>query len=147
MEALDRVALLQQFGRTYRAFMAGFESSVGLPLPRWRILLKLSEHDGAASQKALVESLKIDPGALTRQVKALEDLGWITRTPDARDNRVLALALTDAGRATLAAHLPRRDAFLDETLRALPDSALEAFSDALSQLEARVAEVTGRTPL
>lgn len=91
MKLQERIAIFQQFGRTYRAFMTAFESRVGLPLPRWRILLALYDHarlveqgTGAAcrddaphsgpnlSQKRLVERLSIDPGALTRQLKQLE---------------------------------------------------------------------------
>ena len=39
----ERFAVMHQFGRTYRAFMAAFEAHVGQPMPRWRILLAL--HD------------------------------------------------------------------------------------------------------
>jgi hypothetical protein len=71
MEEQDRVAVMQQFGRTYRAFMSAFEAQVGHPLPRWRILLALHEQAGESSQKRLVERLRVDPGALTRQLKTL----------------------------------------------------------------------------
>src|SRR6059058_5118087 len=75
MEEQDRVAVMQQFGRTYRAFMSAFEAQVGHPLPRWRIMLALHQQGGESSQKRLVEQLRVDPGALTRQLKALEGLG------------------------------------------------------------------------
>ena len=68
-------------------------------MPRWRILLALHEHAGVLSQKRLVERLKVDPGALTRQLKTLEGLGWIVRSVDARDNRVSNVTLTAQGRA------------------------------------------------
>ncbi len=68
MEEQDRIAILHQFGRTYRAFMSAFEVQVGHPMPRWRILLALHEQDGESSQKRLVERLRVDPGALTRQL-------------------------------------------------------------------------------
>ncbi|HEV3425001.1 MAG TPA: MarR family winged helix-turn-helix transcriptional regulator, partial [Paraburkholderia sp.] len=69
MEEQDRVAILQQFGRTYRAFMSAFETQVGHPLPRWRVMLALHDQGGESSQKRLVERLRVDPGALTRQLK------------------------------------------------------------------------------
>ena len=104
----DYVAIVQQFGRTYRAFLSAFESQVGHAMPRWRILLALTEPDAAWSQKRLVERLRIDPGALTRQLKSLDALGWIERASDARDNRVTNVTLTADGRAAFDACLPRR---------------------------------------
>ncbi|MBN3723741.1 MarR family winged helix-turn-helix transcriptional regulator [Burkholderia sp. Ac-20379] len=141
MEAQDRVAILQQFGRTYRAFLSAFEAHVGQPMPRWRILLALNNESGMASQKRLVELVRTDPGALTRQLKSMEALGWIARAPDPRDNRVTNVTLTADGRAAFDACMPRRVAFLDETMSALPDEALNALSGALAMLEARIAEV------
>ncbi len=141
MEQQDRVAIVHQFGRTYRAFMSAFEAQVGHPLPRWRVMLALHDHGGASSQKRLVERLRVDPGALTRQLKALEGLGWISRRMDERDNRVTNVQLTETGTAVIEAALPRRNAFLHDTMAALPDDALAALSGALKMLEVRIAEV------
>jgi len=139
MEFQDRIAIVQQFGRTYRAFLAAFESQVGQPMPRWRVLLALYERNGESSQKRLVEQLKVDPGALTRQLKTLESFGWIERSIDARDNRVTNVKLTDAGRAVTEESLPRRNAFLGTTMT-LPDDLLTALSTALKLVEARIGE-------
>jgi DNA-binding MarR family transcriptional regulator len=125
-------------------------------LPRWRILLALydnehqagyaggeqrSEPAGAAgtppslSQKRLVERLGVDPGALTRQLKQLEGMGWIARSTDARDNRLTNVALTDEGRGAVEVSLPRRNAFLANALGELPEEALSALNDALKDME------------
>ncbi|HZZ12768.1 MAG TPA: MarR family winged helix-turn-helix transcriptional regulator [Paraburkholderia sp.] len=141
MEEQDRVAVVQQFGRTYRAFMSAFEAHVGHPLPRWRILLALHEQNGESSQKRLVERLRVDPGALTRQLKTLEALGWIARSMDARDNRITNVRLTEAGQQATKEGLPRRSAFLHDTMAGLPDDALRALSGALRMLESRIGEV------
>jgi MarR family transcriptional regulator, organic hydroperoxide resistance regulator len=141
MEEQDRVAIVQQFGRTYRAFMSAFEAQVGHPLPRWRVMLALHDQGGESSQKRLVERLRVDPGALTRQLKALEGLGWISRRMDERDNRVTNVRLTETGRAMTEASLPRRNAFLHDTMAGLPDDALAALSGALQMLEVRIGEV------
>jgi DNA-binding MarR family transcriptional regulator len=141
MEEQDRVAVMQQFGRTYRAFMSAFEAHVGHPLSRWRILLALHEQAGESSQKRLVERLRVDPGALTRQLKTLEGMGWIARSMDTRDNRVTNVRLTAAGQSATEASLPRRNAFMHDTIAVLPDDALNALSGALKMLEARISEV------
>jgi MarR family transcriptional regulator, organic hydroperoxide resistance regulator len=141
MDMTDRIAVMQQFGRTYRAFMQAFEAQVGQPMPRWRILLALHEHAGELSQKKLVARLRVDPGALTRQLKTLEALGWIARSVDQRDNRISNVVLTDQGRAVVGAGLPRRNAFLNDTMAMLPDDAITALSVALRVLEQRIQHV------
>ena len=141
MEEHDYVATVQQFGRTYRAFMSAFEAQVGHPMTRWRILRALASDEGEWSQKRLVEQLRIDPGALTRQLKALEALGWIARSVDPRDNRISNVVLTEEGRAAAEAGLPRRNAFLHDTMASLPDDAIAALSGALRMLEQRIQEV------
>jgi len=145
MDETERIAFIHQFGRTYRVFMQAFESQVGHPMPRWRILLALHDHAGELSQKRLVERLRVDPGALTRQLKTLEALGWIARSVDQRDNRVSNVILTDTGRAVIEAGMPRRNAFLHETLSTLPDDAVTALSGALRALEQRIQEVAAGT--
>jgi MarR family transcriptional regulator, organic hydroperoxide resistance regulator len=142
MEDQDRIAIVHQFGRTYRAFMSAFEAHVGQPMPRWRILLALHEQGGELSQKQLVERLRVDPGALTRQLKSLETLGWISRSMDERDNRVTNVRLTEAGMSATQESLPRRNAFLHDTMAGLPDDALAALSHALGMLEVRIGEVS-----
>jgi DNA-binding MarR family transcriptional regulator len=144
MEQQDRVAIVQQFGRTYRAFMSAFEAQVGHPMPRWRVMLALHDQGGESSQKRLVERLRIDPGALTRQLKALEVLGWISRSMDERDNRITNVRLTETGTAVTEEALPRRTAFLNDTMAALPDEALAALSGALRMLEVRIGEVVAQ---
>ena len=139
----DYVSIVQQFGRTYRTFLSAFEARVGHAMPRWRILRTLTEDEGEWSQKRLVERLRIDPGALTRQLKSLEALGWIARSVDARDNRITNVRLTDEGRHVVDASLPQRNAFLRETMGALPDEALTGLSDALAKLETRIGDVAG----
>ncbi|RKP58896.1 MarR family winged helix-turn-helix transcriptional regulator [Pararobbsia silviterrae] len=140
MNERERIALIQQFGRTYRAFMAAFEGRVGQPLPRWRVLIALYDNGGARSQRQLVEQCRIDPGALTRQVKALEALEWVDRRTDERDNRVTNVSLTDAGRAIVETCLPQRDAFLAEAMSRIDDTTLSALSSGLALLEAGVAD-------
>jgi len=142
METQDRIAVVQQFGRTYRAFMAAFEASVGQPMPRWRVLMALYDQvSPIQSQKQLVERLTMDPGALTRQLKQLEALGWIERSTDARDNRLTNVVLTAQGRAVVEQSLPRRQAFLASSLAGVPDHELSAMQHALKIMEDTVARI------
>jgi hypothetical protein len=60
---------------------------------------------------------------------------------DTRDNRVTNVRLTEAGQSATEASLPRRNAFLRDTIAVLPDEALSALSGALKMLEVRIGEV------
>jgi DNA-binding MarR family transcriptional regulator len=146
MKDHDRIAAVQQFGRTYRAFMSAFEAQVGQPMPRWRILFALHEEAGQLSQKQLVERLRVDPGALTRQLKNLEALGWVQRSTDERDNRLTNVILTDKGRAVTRDSVPRRNAFLHATMAGLPEESLSALAQALSLMEACIATAAAEKP-
>lgn len=141
LDEKERTAVVQQFGRTYRAFMTAFESHVGVPMPRWRIMLALREWTGAQPQKKLVETLGMDPGALTRQVQQLEQAGWIARSVDERDNRLTNVVLTEAGRQEIEKALPARNAFLSSTMEGLPDDKLRALRETLTLFEERIAAV------
>jgi DNA-binding MarR family transcriptional regulator len=128
--------LLQQIGRTSRAMYAAFESEVGQPLPQWRILQVLREQPGA-TQKVIADTLAMDPGALTRQMKILEAKGLITRHSAREDNRLTNVNLTPAGARLVESLQPLRRAFLQKALKGLPAEKLDAVMSVLETLEER----------
>jgi DNA-binding MarR family transcriptional regulator len=71
---------------------------MGLTHPQYLVMLALWERS-PRSLRELSEVLRLDPGTLSPLVKRLERSGLVTRARDAQDERVLALTLTDAGRA------------------------------------------------
>lgn len=128
--------LLRQLGRTARAMYAAFESEVGYALPRWRILQALQEQR-QATQKDLAALLSMDPGALTRQMKALEAEGLIARQRSADDNRLSSVTLTPAGSRIVADMQPLRRAFAQKVLKGLPGEDVAATMATLQRLEER----------
>ncbi len=137
MNEIPQLRAIQQLGRTYRALMGAFEAKIGLSMPRWRILLALHQA-GERSQKALARDLRMDPAALTRQVKAIEQEGWVERHSDAVDNRLTNVALTDAGRALVARTLPRRTAFVETAFGDMSIEEMNELSALLHTLEERL---------
>ena len=71
---------------------------MGLTHPQYLVMLALWQH-GPLSVKRLSELLQLDPGTLSPLVKRLELAGLVRRDRDPRDERSLAIALTEKGRA------------------------------------------------
>jgi MarR family transcriptional regulator, organic hydroperoxide resistance regulator len=77
----------------YRPFL----EPMGLTHPQYLVMLALWQH-GPLSVKRLSGLLQLDPGTLSPLVKRLESSGFVRRDRDPRDERSLAIALTDRGR-------------------------------------------------
>jgi DNA-binding MarR family transcriptional regulator len=77
----------------------------GLTFSQWLTLLWL--RDGVANTAGeIAKQMNVDPGAMARSLDDLEKRDWITRTRSLQDRRVVALELTDGGRAELQLALP-----------------------------------------
>lgn len=70
---------------------------VGLTHPQYLVMLALWEH-GPVSVRRLSDLLALEPATVSPLLKRLEALGYVTRGRSSRDERVLEVALTDAGR-------------------------------------------------
>jgi DNA-binding MarR family transcriptional regulator len=137
MNDIPQLRAIQQLGRTYRALLAAFEARIGLSMARWRILLALHQQ-GEHSQKQLARDLRMDPAALTRQIKAIEQAGWVERHTDAADNRLTNVALTDAGHSMVSRLLPKRTAFIETAFGDMSVDEMDELSVLLHALEERL---------
>jgi MarR family transcriptional regulator, organic hydroperoxide resistance regulator len=70
---------------------------MGLTHPQYLVMLALWERS-PRSLRDLSEALQLDPGTLSPLVKRLERSGLVARARDEKDERSLALTLTDEGR-------------------------------------------------
>jgi DNA-binding MarR family transcriptional regulator len=71
---------------------------LGLTHPQYLVMLALWEFE-PVSVKDLSGMLQLDPGTLSPLLKRLEGMGLLRRDRDTRDERALAVALTEKGRA------------------------------------------------
>jgi len=140
----ERLQVLQQLGKTYRAFLGAYEKEVGHFLPRWRVMLHLYEQGEPTSQKQVGEASYMDPGALSRQLSALEASGWIRRDTDANDKRVTNVSLTEQGKREVEKSLPKRSAFMEHALQGVSDRQLKQLMESLLLLEARFNSSPGK---
>jgi DNA-binding MarR family transcriptional regulator len=137
VNSTEQLKVLQQLGRTYRAFLSAYEKEVGHFLPRWKVMLYLYQEGKPCSQKQLGDAADMDLGALSRQLSALESLGWIVRNIDEHDKRVTNVALTRQGKQQVEQSMPKRAAFIKRTLGDIPDRELHQLMDSLMLLENR----------
>jgi DNA-binding MarR family transcriptional regulator len=107
-EAVDMLALERQVcfalsvaARNVVAVYRPVLEPMGLTHPQYLVMLALWQR-GSLSVKDLSGLLQLDPGTLSPLLKRLEAAGLLRRERDPRDQRNLALALTDKGRALRA---------------------------------------------
>jgi DNA-binding MarR family transcriptional regulator len=68
---------------------------------------------------------RVQPPTMTRKVTVLEEGGYVTRGSHETDGRVVVVALTERGRATVVADRKRRDEWLSRQLRELTSQERE----------------------
>ncbi|MFB4301181.1 MarR family winged helix-turn-helix transcriptional regulator [Actinomadura sp. NTSP31] len=95
---------------------------MGLTHPQYLVMLALWEH-GRLSVKELSRLLQLDPGTLSPLLKRLESADLVRRERDARDERLLAVTVTEAGRA------------LREEAEKIPATIMERLGMGLDELE------------
>ena len=86
-----------------------------------RALKVLARADGMRPS-VLAEELRIAPRSATEVADALEERGWVRRSPDPTDRRETTLTLTDAGRDLLAR--------VDDVRRAASERTLDVLTPA-----------------
>ncbi|TDU87683.1 DNA-binding MarR family transcriptional regulator [Kribbella voronezhensis] len=98
--ALDRQVCfaLAVASRSVIALYRPLLEPMGLTHPQYLVMLALWE-ESPLSVKQLSGLLQLDPGTLSPLLKRLESAGYLTRQRDPRDERSLAVRLTDSGQA------------------------------------------------
>ncbi|WP_300681438.1 MarR family transcriptional regulator [Nocardioides sp.] len=71
---------------------------MGLTHPQYLVMLALWESEPLRVGE-LSKKLQLDPGTLSPLLKRLEGIGYVRRERDPKDDRALAVVLTDEGRA------------------------------------------------
>ena len=98
--ALDRQVCfaLAVASRSVIALYRPLLEPMGITHPQYLVMLALWEQS-PLSVKQLSGLLQLDPGTLSPLLKRLEASGYVTRRRDPRDERALAVELTEEGRA------------------------------------------------
>ena len=87
----------------------------GFPLSQGAVLGRL-DREGAQSVSDLAHAERVRPQSMAQTVGELEAENMVARRPDPVDRRRALVALTDAGRATLARDRSRREGWLAQAI-------------------------------
>lgn len=87
----------------------------------------------------------MDPGALTRHLKVLQERGWIEREACVRDNRITIVTLSTRGREVVEQALPLRSGYIQDVLEKVAETTMRNLSNGLGQLEAGIALANGHS--
>jgi DNA-binding MarR family transcriptional regulator len=112
-----------------------------LQVTAYALLVRL--HDlGSARAADLSDYFGIDKGALSRQLRLLQELHLIVRETDAADRRSQRLSLTARGRRRLTQARRARRRLIRQELSTWPACDVEAFGDLLARFNSATEEVT-----
>lgn len=114
-------------------------ADTSLGLGQLAALGTLDRH-GPMTPGELAAHERVQPPSMSRIVKALEETGYVTRTPHPTDGRQVVLALTPAGERMLKEDRRYREAWLAQRLR-----DLSAEDRDLLRRAAEVLDALGRT--
>lgn len=116
---------------------------------RWRVdidlarMLAVLDQQGAMAAGDMVRVMALPQSTVSHQLKRLEKLGYIRRTPDARDSRMIIISLTETGEA-----VARESNALSREVTGLLDAALadldgRALAVGLRRMDSRLAALRG----
>jgi DNA-binding MarR family transcriptional regulator len=105
----------------------------------WRIV-----DEGPLRLTTLAGRLEVDLSVVSRQVRSLQDAGFVSRTPDPDDARAALVSVTDSGREALVRTRKQRTEVLDSVLEQWDDADRASLVRLLGrfnvELEAAIAE-------
>jgi DNA-binding MarR family transcriptional regulator len=100
-----------------------------LSLGQMAALGTLDRH-GPLTPGDLAAHERVQPPSMTRMVNALEQAGYVSRTPHPSDGRQVVVALTEAGTRVLKEDRRQREAWLAQRLRDLTAQERELLHEA-----------------
>ncbi|BDV32034.1 MarR family winged helix-turn-helix transcriptional regulator [Microbacterium terricola] len=96
---------------------------------QYAVLAALKVH-GPHTLGELADRERVSAPSMNRTVNCLEELGYLSRTPDTDDRRKVNIALTEAGLGVVDETTRRRDAWLEGALSSLSADDLETVARA-----------------
>ncbi len=109
------------------------------------MLRALWEKEGL-TQSELAENLKIKPATITKMLQRMEKAGFITRKPDANDQRISRVYLTETGRSVQNEVEAVLQTIAEETFAGLTSEESMVLHRYLQKIRDNLASATGEKP-
>ncbi len=129
--------LLAQVCRLHRERAGTILEAVGLFRGQPPVLMSLHEADGQ-TQGDLAAHLRVAPATMTKMIQRMERAGFVQRRPDATDQRISRVYLTEAGRAVRAEMMVALGTLEAETFAGLDEAEQTQLRGFLERLRANL---------
>ncbi len=126
-----RLSVLAQ--RMSREFESRYRNRFGIRVPEWRIVAHLSQ-SGPVSVRELVKRVDLHKSRVSRAAQRLEAAGYVSKTTDSRDRRLVELQLTAKGMAMMEELAPLANRYQQELLERIGNNS-DAVDQAIKSLQ------------
>lgn len=109
-----------------------YRARFGISIPEWRVLVNVGYSD-KVSVRDIEQRVSLEKSKVSRAASRLEAAGYLTKTVDPEDRRLLKLELTGKGAALLSEIVPIAKAYQDN-LRAVLGGDLDRLQITLDNL-------------
>jgi DNA-binding MarR family transcriptional regulator len=114
-----------------------------LDRPAYQALWRIVE-EGPVRPTTLAGMLEVDLSVVSRQVRSLEDAGFVQRQTDPQDARAALVSATEAGREAFERTKQQRTEVLEEVLSGWPEADRESFIVLLSRFNDQLESAINR---
>ena len=129
----------RRINRWAQGYVARRTNNAQLTPSQIQALRHITYHN-VMSQQELVEDMGVDKAAVTRLVAGLEELGYVTRTPDPKDRRAKLIRATEAAMQVKDDVVALEEAYYNWLLEGLSPQERENFAGYMDRLLQRARE-------
>ncbi|ELC8432786.1 MarR family winged helix-turn-helix transcriptional regulator [Clostridium perfringens] len=129
--------MLQKLRSVEQKLTKEFEKSTGFSLTRYEILIYLRDN-GNSLQTEIADYLDIDPAAVTRHLKILEEKDYVKRKRNKENGREVIVSLTDYAIAELAKCKEKQSKNQCELPVPFNQEEIEKLMDILKEIEKKL---------
>ncbi|WP_432450392.1 MarR family winged helix-turn-helix transcriptional regulator [Aliiroseovarius marinus] len=108
--------------RVSAGFAKHYRDAYGISVSEWRVVAHLSQAD-SVSVREIHARVDMDKPKVSRAASRLEAAGYVTKTVNPNDRRLVELSLTAKGRDMIEALAPIADAYEAQICALLADEA------------------------
>ena len=118
--------------RVSREFSTLYKQKFGISVAEWRVVAHLSQA-GSVSVREIHRRVDMDKSKVSRAASRLESRGFVTKSANPEDGRLVSLALTESGRAMIDEMTPIAREFEASVLAELGEDA-QVFKELIARM-------------